>query len=364
VVPHLLPEIGISVAISFVAYFLKSTETYVVPEKSDKAFDVIGFLLAFLLVFKTQSAYSRFWEANAHLDGMLQTTRAIAMTACGVFDWSATSEDIVVRQEARRIVRHLALNYFVILEHFQRTGPHATQILEVRDRLRFDIQQLTGENELKMLYPTVAFGADGSDSERACANPMMVMFWIHTSLGRVLKVGACPPPILAGLIQNLDQIMGHYWRMDSINKLQFPLPYEQIVKILVTIFVFLLPFMIVDGAGRLTPFVAAVVALGFFGLDAVAEVLEAPFGNDPNCIRLRQYGSRLMEDLTMIYHSRDVHLDTVFTDADDVNLMRVLEAQNLRLSESQKKINQKVTPFASVIPVQPELHGIPPSRGK
>ena len=45
----------------------------------------------------------------------------------------------------------------------------------------------------------------------------------------------------------------HYWAMEKIDKLQFPLPYAQIVKILVIIYIFAFPLVIsAAGSGILT----------------------------------------------------------------------------------------------------------------
>ena len=44
-------------------------------------------------------------------------------------------------------------------------------------------------------------------------------------------------------------------------------------------------------------FITCIISIGFFGLDAVAEILQSPFGNDPNDIDLTEHGSGLVEDL-------------------------------------------------------------------
>ena len=47
----------------------------------------MGFLLAFLLVFKTQTSYRQFWTAYSQLDGMLQINRILGRGACILMDW-------------------------------------------------------------------------------------------------------------------------------------------------------------------------------------------------------------------------------------------------------------------------------------
>jgi putative membrane protein len=49
---------------------------------------------------------------------------------------------------------------------------------------------------------------------------------------------------------------------------------------------FLLPFGLVDTIGFMTPFVVGIVAYTFFGLDALGDEIEEPFGNLPNDLAL------------------------------------------------------------------------------
>ena len=49
---------------------------------------------------------------------------------------------------------------------------------------------------------------------------------------------------------------------------------------------FLLPFGLVDTIGFMTPFVVGIVAYTFFGLDALGDEIEEPFGMLPNDLPL------------------------------------------------------------------------------
>ena len=60
-----------------------------------------------------------------------------------------------------------------------------------------------------------------------------------------------------------------YGGVDKIDKLVLPFPYAQLLKILMFLFVFSLPLVLVDELGWTTPPVVMVVALAFYGLDSV-----------------------------------------------------------------------------------------------
>merc|ERR1712232_1052912 len=92
--------------------------------------------------------------------------------------------------------------------------------------------------------------------------------------------------------------------------------------------------MIADNSNQvLTPLVCAIVSLGFYGLDEVAEVLESPFGNDPNDIHLRRYARRLMIDLNLIYHGQHMETDVVFQSDDAVDFEGVLNAFDEKVTQ-------------------------------
>lgn len=139
-----------------------------------------------------------------------------------------------------------------------------------------------------------------------------VIFWIELAAGRVLKMGCVAPPIMSGFIGMAHSLLQNFQDMDKIDKTQFPFPYNQIVKILILIWVNIFPFFIVRDAGHYSHWISGLVALGYYGLDLVAEILESPFGNDPNDIFLRGFGAELMEDMDMIYNNRTVTLNAVF----------------------------------------------------
>jgi predicted membrane chloride channel (bestrophin family) len=63
--------------------------------------------------------------------------------------------------------------------------------------------------------------------------------------------------------------------------LQFPFPYAQLVKIMLFCYVFSLPFTFDNESGIVhwsEPLVCALFALGFYGVDAIAEMLQDPYG--------------------------------------------------------------------------------------
>jgi putative membrane protein len=78
-----------------------------------------------------------------------------------------------------------------------------------------------------------------------------------------------------------------------------PIPFSNAALIhrIVAVYCFALPFGIADSVYRMTPFVVALVAYAFFGLDAIGDEIEEPFGLDANDLPLSQISRTIDIDL-------------------------------------------------------------------
>lgn len=328
ILPKVFPQVLLAVLMAVLAREWNPVHDMSADVKA--GFTTIGFLLSFLMVFKTQSAYSQWWEAMGHVEGIHFLSRSLAMATCTILPWTNDTTSVIlpagslarkkpVRLFARKIVRLLLVHYFVLVEFFKRTGSNATDNKEVMDGLRDKVRRLTGPREFSMLYCPDNHDTKASESDVKHASPMLVLYWIQIAVCRCGEIHNLAAPKYAIFESKITLLLRHFWEMNKIDKIQFPLPYAQVTKILCLIFVYMLPFVLQRDTGSLTELICATVALGFYGLDEVAEILEAPFGDDANDIDLEHYGFELMSDLELIYHGRDRQLDTVFDDENELS---------------------------------------------
>lgn len=69
---------------------------------------------------------------------------------------------------------------------------------------------------------------------------------------------------------------------ERIKNTPLPFPYTLLLHRTIYLFCILLPFAMAEPLGWLTPVFTAIVSYTFFGLDAIADELEDPFGRDEN----------------------------------------------------------------------------------
>jgi predicted membrane chloride channel (bestrophin family) len=360
-IPNVLPQALIAQALAYAAY--QNKELYEVGGKFN--FGGITILVAFLLIFKTQTAYKQYWTALAEVDGLLQLNRILARGMVTLSDWEKNNGKAYIR----RFLRYQVLYYFVLIEHFVRLQDSAEKDEEEDDEknldtMRKDIEQFCSPEEFALLYPNAKKGTKGSKTRRGTkkkmdvkgkgkeikvansspyaflnilipsrfsfsfhrdshddeddpiplvrsANPLIVLHWMQCILREGVNDGDSkagffrPQSVFNLMINGLSGLEKHFWTMEKIDNLQFPLPYAQVVKILVVIYVFTFPFTIAEACGVFTLPITFLVSIGFFGLDEVAEILESPFSTDPNSINLRAYSERLIRDLDTLFYMHE-----------------------------------------------------------
>eukprot|EP00931_Biecheleriopsis_adriatica_P045258 TRINITY_DN25942_c0_g1_i2.p1 TRINITY_DN25942_c0_g1~~TRINITY_DN25942_c0_g1_i2.p1 ORF type:complete len:429 (+),score=67.56 TRINITY_DN25942_c0_g1_i2:34-1287(+) len=333
-VPALLPQVIIfqGIAVAAVLTVADDADDQNTTDEKRASFhsfaqqgvSTLGILVSFLLVFKTQAANSQFWLALSSMYSQLHLLRSIAVSVCGIVDWSSSE----VKINCKRIVRFLVLYYFVMLEYFQRTGANGTTDTKVQDRLRAEVKIFAGQHEIQLLYPGEASGVDGSKSQHATTRPTIILMWISIALRKVFEEGAVPAPVLANLMGQLTAVGSNFWSMDQIDKTQFPFPYAQIVKWLVLIFLILLPFSLAPVCSWYTLPFSGLATIGFIGLDEVAEILESPFGDDPNDLNFREHSAALLQDLELLVKSRDIELESIFAEDEDLEFNAKLQKIN------------------------------------
>jgi putative membrane protein len=217
------------------------------------------FLLAILMVFKTQTAYNQYWTATNAYYQVYNGLRALARRGC-----------VLGKGDGKEIQLQRLCRYEVLLMRVTRkylatsgvTGGYCDPaFLTETDKL---VRELCSEREYGLLV-------NRPDKNQ----PDIVFHWI---LALIKALGIDNPPTL-GLLAQIEKDLED---MEMIDKEQFPFPYYQLVKVLMIAFLTLLPISLTASCGYFTPVVELAAAFGLFGLDEVAECLETPFGNDVN----------------------------------------------------------------------------------
>ena len=93
-----------------------------------------------------------------------------------------------------------------------------------------------------------------------------------------LRAGRIMAPLAAEMDKSLAILAAAQAGCERIQTTPIPFAYTLLLHRTAYLYCFLLPFGLVDTIGFMTPFVVAIVAYTFFGLDALGDEIEHPFG--------------------------------------------------------------------------------------
>jgi putative membrane protein len=112
------------------------------------------------------------------------------------------------------------------------------------------------------------------------------MLEMGADLARYLRAGRVDSILMAAFDSTLTRMTGTAAACERIKGTPIPFSYTLLLHRTAYLYCFLLPFGLVDSVGALTPLVVAIVAYTFFGLDALGDEIEEPFGTSPNDLPL------------------------------------------------------------------------------
>lgn len=269
--------------------------------KTSSFHSIIGVLLSFLLVFKANLSYSQYWEGRSHVGDLSRAARCLAMGGLSFLRGDGEGKQLTYAKFT--LFRYIKLYYFMVVLHVRSTGPtgmdelRSTREVEEFNMVSRKVETLATDEELVQLVTLMRT----QDIPFTRSQPLLVIQWIMLMLQGEVKRGALAENRLRAMDPPLELLVAAFHGMDKIDKMQFPFPYAQLVKIVLFCYVFSLPFTFPNESVFVhwsEPGVCALFALGFYGVDAIAEMLQDPFGKSDNDLPIHEMALGLEADLT------------------------------------------------------------------
>ena len=261
ILPRVLPQVlGITALSCTVVWAARSDVLHLSPG-STAPLSLLAIALSIFFGFRNNTCYDRWWEARKVWGALIIELRSFSRDAIALLDDGGAEAPAAGRQAARRLVRRNIAFAYALVGHLrgQDAGEAISRFVEEPERGRV----LASLNRPDALL-----------REAACE---------LTALRRAGAVADIPWQSLNERVHALSSVLA------ACERIRFtPLPFSYTVLIHRTAYLFclLLPFGLVDILGWMTPVLAAAVAYTFFGLDALGDELEDPFGDAPNDLPL------------------------------------------------------------------------------
>ncbi|MGH1574387.1 bestrophin family protein [Methylobacterium sp. P31] len=248
IVPRVAPKLAGIVAVSCAVVWAEARWPAAFPVTAGVTpFTLVGLALSIFLSFRNNACYERWWEARKAWGSLVGEVRNLARALPA----------LLPEGEAAPQLRRLS------------AFTHG-----LRARLR-------GLDE--------AAAVDGKvpGSDRTGPNPTdSVLAAMTRDLAALVRAGRLTDIQFGILEARIEALSGVHTACERIANTPLPFAYTLLVYRTAWLYCLLLPVGLTGSLGWATPIVVALVGYTFFGLDALGDELEEPFGTEPNDLPL------------------------------------------------------------------------------
>jgi len=252
IVPRILPQIVGMGAYAAVVVALSKTLDVGFGNYGVAPFTLLGVALSIYLGFRNNAAYDRWWEARKLWGQMIFDVRNLSRTAIALIP-ADTGESRAVLMETLafcHFLRGQLRNVDAIAEARQFIGQQADALPGCRNRADEFLRR------------------------------------IGRRLGELKRQGRIDAIDFRILDERVSSLAALQAGCERIASTPLPFAYTLLLHRSAYIFCLLLPFGLAFSAGWSTPLFTMLIAYSFFGLDALSEELEDPFGLEANDLAL------------------------------------------------------------------------------
>lgn len=251
--------------------YLKLTERSAV-KNVNLLHSLLGFVLSLLLVFRTNTAYDRWWEGRKLWGKLVNDSRNFAIKINSYL----APED----QENRLFFqRHIA--FF----------PHA-------------LSRHLSKEATKM-----ALDSDYSEIENSVKNhaPLEIVSRISQRVAQLGRDGLISPEQFIVLDGQLSAFLEVNGGCERIKNTPIPYSYSSFVKKFIILYSLALPIAYVVNIGWMMIPVTVFVFYVLMSLEVIAEEIEDPFNNDENDLPTEKMAQNIEKNVDLIFKNQDVN---------------------------------------------------------
>ncbi|RXR28691.1 hypothetical protein EQG68_13935 [Flavobacterium piscinae] len=223
---------------------------------------MLGFVISLLLVFRTNTAYDRWWEGRKLWGALVNNSRNLAVKLC-----------VILHEENdRAFFRKIIPGYASILGKHLTDEETSKQLYEVTD-LEIDHHKHKPNQIAKMLFQKIN---DLYDQKKITGDQLI---------------------ILNNEIMSFTDICG---ACERIKNTPIPYSYSAFIKKFIFFYVMTLPFGYVFSLGYYSIPVVIFIFYVLASLELIAEEIEDPFGFDANDLPIEKIASNIKKHVEEI----------------------------------------------------------------
>lgn len=222
-------------------------------------FSFLGILLSLLLVFRTNTAYDRFYEGRRLWGQLVNHSRNMSVLLNGILP----KDDLLNRMFYARLLS----NFAIALEGHLREGVQLEK-LEVVDGLMEDLEQVEHV-------------------------PGHISSLLQEGLEELQRQKILLPVHLITLQPHQQALLDICGSCERIKKTPIPFSYSFFIKAFITIFILLVPFVLMDTYRYFVIPLTMFGAYALLGVEMIGDEIEDPFQKESNHLPLSQLSNSI-----------------------------------------------------------------------
>lgn len=229
--------------------YLENNVLHVDFKPPSVVFTLMGTVLGLLLVFRTNTAYDRWWSGRILLSDLMNSNRAMAIKLNAYL----LQSDIVNRNFFAKMMSNHA---FAMKENL-RSGVRWDEIEEVDPEIL---------KRLKKSYHV----------------PNEILTIVNERITEIYRAGKFADPEVLELTKHTDNASNVNGSCERIRTSPVPFSYNVHLKKFMIFFAIICPFGFIHELNHWSILIVMLVVYALAGLDAIGEEIEDPFGQDEN----------------------------------------------------------------------------------
>lgn len=229
---------------------------------------LVGFVLSLLLVFRTNTAYERWWDGRKLWGSLTNDSRAFAIKI----------NAFVSDKNDKKVFETLLVNFSLALKN-----------------------HLRGKNNIDEFEYWGKYNKDNYNKIQHLPNKLIGdVFSEVGTLYQENKISGEQLLFLKDEIQNMVQIVG---ACERIKNTPIPYSYNMFIKKVIFLYVFTMPIGFVREFGYWAMPIVSALFYVFASIELIAEEIEDPFGEDNNDLPLEQICENIKRNLAEIFYN-------------------------------------------------------------
>lgn len=226
-------------------------------EKLISVYSLIGFVISLLLVFRTNTAYDRWWEGRKKWGEIVNDTRNLAVKLASNLK----------ETDDRNFYSRMIPNFVFAMKE------------QLRQGIDIDDLDLTKKEHDKLV---------GSEHI-----PTAIVGLMYEKVQELRQKGVLTEADQLMLDKNLNSLLDSMGACERIKNTPIPFSYSLFLKKFIFIYVTTLPLAFVTVFGYYSALIATFVFYVLVSMEVLAEEIEDPFGTDDNDLPTDQLAERI-----------------------------------------------------------------------